>query len=236
MAAPQVSLLTLRTSVREHLDEPSAVFWSDARLNRIINRAKDEIWLEVRKLKRGYFEIERTSLDGAVTILGTSYATSGFAIVAGTATYTLPPDFAELTLMECLTSGYEWVRFVLMPKQHTAFRTALTLTVNQTPTIIYADIEGERTLRIAPKSNMALDVRLTYVRILPDLSLDADALEMPHPLYIAVEELAAKRAQMQDRDGTNTWWAAEATASVTRFLGAHRRQSQDIDMVESVEY
>src|SRR5690349_19131323 len=98
-------------AVRDNLDESTAAFWTQAELRRYANRAKDRTWVEVRKLKDDFFDVQRTSLDGTSYILDTAYDTSGFRLVASTREYTLPPDFHELRLMEAITSGYEQLRF-----------------------------------------------------------------------------------------------------------------------------
>src|SRR5436189_6434837 len=113
MTQRRKALSDMRTAIRDNLDEATASFWSNAQLLRMINRAKDYVWLEAKKLKgQDYFQISRTSLDGTVTILGESYACTDFEIVAGTRTYTLPPDFTgDLHLIECITSGQEFLKF-----------------------------------------------------------------------------------------------------------------------------
>ena len=52
--AHRKALSDLRTAVRDNLDEASASFWSNAQLLRFINRAKDRVWVEVRKLKEDF--------------------------------------------------------------------------------------------------------------------------------------------------------------------------------------
>src|SRR5881409_1068320 len=100
-ATAQRTLLDLRTAVRDNLDEASASFWSNAQLNRFINRAKDRVWTEVRKLKEDYFLVTRTSTDGNIVIFGNLYDTASFQISnAGTLSYMLPPDHAEMKLIE----------------------------------------------------------------------------------------------------------------------------------------
>src|SRR5262245_53882181 len=106
------TLATMRTAVRTNLDEASASFWSNTQIDGFINQGKDRVWTEVRKLKEDYFLVQRTSLDGSVSILGSSYDTSNFRITSsGTLTYSLPPDLVEVKLIECITSSYEYVRF-----------------------------------------------------------------------------------------------------------------------------
>lgn len=228
------SLSDMRTAIRDNLDESTASFWTNAQLLRFINRAKDRVWTEVRKLKDDYFLVQRASTDGSVTILGATYATSSFAIVAGTRNYTLPPDFSEMKLIEVTTANYETVRFLYRDLAHPEMRAAREITDQQTPDVFYFDIIGERTLAIAPLSNTALDLRLSYIPIIGDLSLDADELEMPYPLWMAVEAFATSSALKMDRDFTNAGiWEQTGRAIIAEVFGAHARQTQDAEYVQS---
>lgn len=234
MAAPQKTVTSILAAVRDNIDEATAVFWSDAKLIRNIDRAKDYVWAEVRKLKRGYFEVTRTSADGSVTILGDSYATSNLAIAAGTGTYTLPPDFTEMVEFRATTAGYEHIPFIYKAptdplwqamKRHDGTGTT------SSPSGFFYTIRGERTMVITPLSDTALATSITYVRILPELTTGSDTLEAPHPLHICVEEVATWRAQLQDRDPSAGAWSQVAQASVQRFFGSHARQSTDYEAV-----
>jgi len=223
--------LELRTSVRENLDEATASYWADSQLNRILDRSKDRVWNEVKRLKDDWFLRNRTSLDGTLTILTESYAATGFELVAGTREYTLPFDVSEVKLIEVTTSGYETVRFVHRDLASWEMRGLRELTTNQTPDTIYFDLVGERTLTIAPAVDTTLDLRLWYVPILDDLAADTSTLEMPHPLYMAVEEFATARALVQDRAAEAAVWEQMGVATVQRFMAGHRRQTQDPELV-----
>ncbi len=233
MAAPRKTLSELRTAVRDYIDEPTASFWSNAQLNRFINRAKDRVWTEVRKLKADYFNLSRTSLDGAaVTILGETYDTSGFRIVAGTLTYSLPPDHIEMKAIEVITSGLEYITFEHCDMADRAFRALRAETQQYLPETFLFDIVGERTLILAQRSDTTLNLRIHYTPIIGDLSADADTLEMPHALYAAVEEFATAAALKMDRDANSATWEQTGNASIARALGASSRQNQDPEFVQ----
>lgn len=221
------TLSQLRSAVRLNLDEASASFWSNADLLIYLNRAKDRVANEVRKLKDDFFTVTRTSGDGTLTILSESYAASSFAIVAGTTTYTMPPDLLEMKLIEVTTSGYETVRFFHRDLTHPDMRAAMQITDNVSPSVIYFDLIAERTMRIAPKSDTALTLQITYVQSFGDLSADGDELTMPYPLYLAVEEYATASAMMQDSNPNAAAHEARARQILEDFFGAHSRQTQD---------
>lgn len=226
------ALSDLRTAVRDNLDEPTPAFWTNAQLLRFINRAKNRVWNEAKKLKADYFDVTRTSTDGSLTILGETYAATGFQIVAGTRDYTLPPDFSEMRLIEVTTSGYEHVRFTYLPLTHPTFRAMLRVTDNQAPSEFYYTIVGERTLRITPFSDTTLNLRITYTPVIADLAADTDTLEMPWPLPDAVEAFATATAMVMDRDPNAAVWEQRGRAIVADMFGAHARQSQDPEFVQ----
>ena len=223
------TLEQLRTSVRDRLDESTASFWTNAQLDRYINRAKDRVWNRVKALKEDYFSISRSSTDGSLTILGETYAASSFALVAGTRSYTLPPDFSEMKLIEVITSNYEDTRFIYRDLAHPDMRAMLEVTDNQTPTQFLFDIIAERTMIIAPKSDTALDLRITYVQVFPDMTTSSDELTMPHPLYLSVEEYATMFALRQDRSPDAAMYESSGDKIIAEMFGAHARQTQDTE-------
>lgn len=218
--------------VRQNVDETGGGgFWTDANITAALNRAKDRCWTEVRKAAQDFFAITRSSTDGALTILGESYPASSFAIAPGVRDYVLPPDCAEIRAIECITSGQEHVRFRRQTLSDTRFRTALVDQTPQSPGGFLYAILGERTMRIAPLSDTALDVRLTYIAILPDLVAPSDPLEMPYALHGAVEEYATADCLMMDRAPESAAWEARGNSSIARFLGANERATTDPEYV-----
>lgn len=226
--AYQKTLTELTTMVRLYLDEPTAAFYSATGLTSYINQGKDRVVTIVRRLKDDYFLRTLTSTDGSVTCHGESYATSSFAIVAGTRDYTLPHDYGSMKTIEVVTSGYETVTFVYRDLAHPDMRSAMTQTEYQSPATFYFSILGERTMRIAPKSSAALDLRLTYEQTFADLSSGSDSLTMPHPLYLAVVHFATASALLQDRAADSAAHEARAKQIIDDFIGGNSRQMQDV--------
>ena len=223
------TLLEMVTAVRSNLDEISPSFWTTADIPQYLNRAKDKCWLEVRKADLGYFEQTRDSLDGVVSILGESYDCTSFRIVPGVRDFTLPPDFATLVSNRCVTSGFEWLRLSYRRHSDPDFRAALEETQARTP--IYYTLLGERTWRIAPLSDATYDFGLTYVYVVPDLTSNPSTLEMPHPLYMAVEQYATAEALMKDHSPDAAAWEAKGNATIALFLGTTARETTDTPVV-----
>jgi hypothetical protein len=99
------------------------------------------------------------------------------------------------------------------------------------PTGFLVDLVGERTMVIAPKPNRALDLRLTYVPILDTLTATTDTVQLPHPLWLAVVDLATARAQMKDSNPMAGAWQQTARQTISQWIGAHARQTADPDYV-----
>lgn len=167
------TLADLVLAVRDNVDEATVAFWTAAQMRRFVNRAITRTWTEVRKVQDDFFLVTRLSTDGTVYILDTAYACSSFQISSGTTTrdYTLPPDLVQIKLIECITSSREDIRFVHRDLTHPTMRAAREITTAVDPGVLYFDIVGERTLTVAPYSDTALDLRLTYIPIIPELGL-----------------------------------------------------------------
>jgi len=223
--------LELQSAIRTNWDEISPSFWPPGDPVQYINRAKDRCWLEVRKARQDYFELTRDSLDGIVSILDETYDCASFRLVEGVRDYTLPPDFADLISNRCVTTGFEWLR--LAARRHTDydFRRALEETSNQTPR--YYALLGERTWRVAPLPDTTYDFGLTYVYVVPDLTTNTSTLDMPHPLYMAVEQYATAEGLMKDHSPDAAAWEAKGNATIALFLGSNERQETDTPVVTS---
>src|SRR5690349_9024072 len=231
VAAPRKTRAQLETAIRTNLDEISPSFWSAQDVPQYINRAKDRVAMEVRKVKGDYLEVTRTSLDGAVTILGEAYDTANFRTVPGITDYTLPPDFEEMAAMRCLTAGYEWLRFSFRRQTQGDFQAAQENISAQTPR--YYTLLAERTWRIAAKPDATLDWELTYVAIVPDLTAPDSTLDLPHPLYMAVESYATGLALLKDHSQDAAAWEAAGNATMALFFGSTDRQSTDVEYVRA---
>lgn len=247
MANPQRrTLLELRTDVRTNLDEASAAFWTDTQLNRFLTQAADEVWAEVRKVKQDYWTISRDSGQGILTIMGATWDSSQMKVTPGAVSLMLPPDLAELKLIEVVNPAYGTVRFEHCDMTDPAYRYLRTLTENQPPTGFLFDVQAEHTLLFTPKSDTTLDVFVTYMPLTcivetatdfvtkAAFTVDTDELVMPHPLYLAVEAMATWRAQYMDRDPGADRWLDMANKTIARWMGGHRRQTQDPEMVLGV--
>jgi hypothetical protein len=136
-----------------------------------------------------------------------------------------------MKLVECITSGYEEVVFHYRDMASAEFRSLLRLTDSPTPNEFLFDIFKEPpAMRVVPTSDTALNLRITYVQLIADLSSDSDVLTMPMPLYLAVEEYATAMALKQDRSPDAGAYEAGGDKIIAEMFGAHHRQTQDVEI------
>ncbi len=105
-------------------------------------------------------------------------------------------------------------------------------TVRQ-PAAFLVDLVGELTLVFAPKPNRALDLRLTYLPILDNLTTGTDTVQMPHPLWLGVLDIATQRAMTMDENPSLALWQQSARQTIASFISSHARQVQDPQFVTS---
>lgn len=224
--AHQKSVANLIQAIRDNTDEQTTNRFSDALILRAINEAKDRVWSEVRRLRSDYFTTALASNAGSQTILSETYAATGLQVTVGGTTMTLPPDFAELKLLEVITTDYETVRFRHVDFADPEFKRLREITDQTTPSEFIFDIYNERTLIYAPLSNTLLNTRLFYVFKLANL-VTGGTLQMPEPLEICVEWFATASVQLGDYAAESAAWEQRAKALLSEFLGADTRQAQD---------
>ena len=103
----------------------------------------------------------------AERIWGISYTPStSLRIAVDTTTYTLPADFKKMKSIRVVTDSYETVdilpRDVSTRDFQEALRASNTTSFTAGSTMFY-DIIGDRTLRLVPAVNAAMDIEIAYV-------------------------------------------------------------------------
>ena len=221
--AHQKTLANLTTITRRHVDETSASRWTAAQVTSAINEAKDRVWNAVRRMRADYFYKTMDSDDGSQTVLGETYAASSMQVTVGGTTLTLPPDCAEVKLIQTITADFEDVEWRHLDLAHPYFKTALAQTSNQSPTEFFWDLLNERTIRYAPPSDTALHITLHYIFQPADLAT-GDSLQMPYPLEHAVCYYAAAGLFIQDDDPRAAVMENKGNRIVEEVIGATQRQ------------
>lgn len=163
------TLLQLRTRVRAYLDEPAAVYWTDAEINNWVNQAYVYYYSQVAESFDGYFTKEAPLIN----------------IVAAQNLYPVPTDFWKIRLLERVFATYT-VPLRLYERMESPNITANSNFSNvYTPTYRF---EGQNILlEPTPDTSITGGLRLEYLPQPVFLVLDTDS---PNPGFIPTWEEA----------------------------------------------
>lgn len=144
--------------------------WTTEEKVDLANEVYEMIQPTLRLARRHYFARRMVSTDSSTTILRQTYAPSSLGLVVDTRLYTLPPDFVEVIRLSPRISTTDLtnqaVRFIPRDVATPEFidrDLAGGLSGTQFAGHYVFDIQGSRTLRIAPAARAAMDVELVYV-------------------------------------------------------------------------
>ena len=145
--------------------------WSPDERRRALNNGYQEVAKLIRRQRKDHLTRTMLSTDASALILGRTYDPVSLRLVAGTAAYTLPPDFLEMRSIRVTTIDREHYRFELRDPNHTDFLDARRFVsrAGDTFSLFFGAITGERTITIAPTPQETLDIEIVYVRMLEPL-------------------------------------------------------------------
>lgn len=130
----------------------------------------------LRLARRHYFARRMISTDATTTILRQTYAPSSLTLVADTRLYTGPPDLVEIIRLSPRISTTDLVnqgvRFVHRGMEFPEFvdrDLAGGLSGTQFAGHYLFDLQGPRTIRIAPAARAAMEVEMIYTAQRPPL-------------------------------------------------------------------
>jgi hypothetical protein len=149
---------------RLRLDDLHVRIYPEPLLISAANEGKNELVKIIKQAHQNYFE-------------ATTSITIPVAAVPLASEVTLPTDFSSLRDIYVTQSGYEDIGFIYRQHSDYQFRQALIAGGSfgsGTGTFFY-DIVGDRTLRLAPGSDMALTAEIAYIKMISDMSLPTDA-------------------------------------------------------------
>jgi hypothetical protein len=128
------------------------------------NEGKNELVKIIRQAHKNYFE---TTTTGTIAI----------ATPPNPSDITLPSDFAELKQIMVTDTGFEDTGFIYKPHNHPEFQEALIMGGGFANGMgnFYYDIVGEKTMRLAPGSDVAFNYTLDYVATIADMALPTDS-------------------------------------------------------------
>ena len=181
----------------------------------LVNEGKDEVWAILKDLRADYFEkSSQYSSPSDDDYFGPFSST--------TREYNLPADFHEMKFIEAVTSGHEIDLFRhrdMATQEFGDARRGATMGAGFFSSSVYHyDIIGKRTMILAEYPEQGLQVRIWYVRWIPDLEMDTVLDEVLHPYAKRITDYAVKKVMLTDGEA-QLWqaWKDEWTESVKRL-------------------
>lgn len=217
------TLTTLTTAIRDHLDEATAGYWTDAEIQRVIVRRFRSLWSRIIAVRDDWF---RAATPGTMTL------------VAGTSRYTFAgmsvTDFFRVHTLRTTTSGKEGVRWQYLSSKDPRFVEGLRGDlVYSDPTFYYYDVEGTTAIIVSPVPRSALAVAVDYYTIPTD---PTTTFALVDPLIRWVEAAATADCLAKGPVGALQYWRDEAKdiwrAEILPIIGAPR-SGQNPDRVIS---
>lgn len=216
------TLKNARDAVRDNIQEASAAFWSDAELNRYINRAKDDLATAISLVNENFF-LESDTIS----------------VVAGTTKYELDAGFFRLKNIRTTTSGKEEMVWLPAKMNSKAFNDGLNASYsagleNKMMYDIYHDISNKKNyLYISPIPSGALTLNVDFISVVPDLSGDSDVFAIFDPYVGYIIDKATFYALSKGPSGDFKTPLKEANDKLEKIMtNCGRPQIKDSEFVD----
>lgn len=186
-----MDLQTILFISRSQLKDLGLKKWSDPELIAYANEGKNRLVTLVREAREDFFLTNTTSTVATATAPNAS-------------TMTLPTDFLELKDINCTSTGYTDIDFTHCDRSELKFRNALrdgSAVGNGTGVILY-DVYGNSSLIFAPGFDVALDIKVDYIKSLADLVLPTEEpTDIPSNLHDYIPNFITCKALASAGDG-----------------------------------
>src|ERR1700690_506803 len=201
-----------------------------------LNDGVAEVWNVLKSFHQDYFGQSTQSTD--------STQLNYFPLLTTSAPeYPLPEDLREVKFIECITSGYEELRFWYSELTDPEFRGARFLgnqvgianpvTTDTSEEMLYTIVGKDRfILAIYPPVN--LSITIWYIRSLPTYE-DGDILdEILFPYHNKVADFAAKKLMLENQEPTawHAWTQEWKQGILSLATGAGERNQADAQFVQ----
>lgn len=217
------TLSTLTTVIRDHLDEATAGYWTDAEIQRVIVRRFRSLWSRIIAIRDDWF---RSATAATLTLVaGTSrYTFSGMSVT----------DFFRVATIRTTTSGKESVRWQWMSSKDPRFIEGLRADVTYSdPSVYYYDVDGTSAILVSPLPRAAMTAAIDYYTIPTD---PTSTFALVDPLIRWVEATATADCLAKGPVGALQYWRDEARdiwrMEILPVIGAPR-SGQNSDRVLS---
>jgi hypothetical protein len=161
---------------RSQLRDLGVKTFTDAELIAYANISKCDIVSMMREAREDFF-------------LATTTSTVATTTTPNPSTVTLPSDFLELKELMCVNTGYEDICFLARDMTSPQFRRALIDggSFGNGTGLVFYDIYGNSTLMFSPGFDMALNIKIDYIKDVADMFLPTDeCTDIPDTLHHAI--------------------------------------------------
>jgi hypothetical protein len=185
-----VNLKSMLMRARLKLKDIAIRKFSEPDLIAAANEGKNELVKIIRQAREDFFLSSTTS---TITV----------ATPPNPSEITLPDDFMELKEIMVTSSGFEDLAFVYKDFADPEFRQALIDggSFSSGQGSFYYDIVAEKTLRMAPGTDLALSVKIQYIPAIADMELPTDypaGLPTEHSDFIVTWMICEGMRSVQD--------------------------------------
>ena len=183
-----LTLGEVRASVREHIDEPSPNYWTDAELNDYIQKAQLRLWRKVYALQKDYW------LSPTGFILTLQPGVFRYTTAVGN----IPTDIFRITAIRTLTSGYQDIDWVPADPNSEAFTEGLrTDSPVQYPYRVLYALRNMGELWVSPSPQINVQAQVDYIQLPTEVELDTDTFLIPDAWLYYVEHQASYMALLK---------------------------------------
>ena len=183
--------------VRNHIEEPSAGYWSDSEIYAIISNKQDELFQRVTQLRDNYF-ISATSPEVV-------------SLAAGTTDYTLNSDVFRIKSIRCTSSGDQYITWLWRPFTDPSFKEALRTDVSvSSPSEFYFDILNSNVIRVAPIPQRSITISIDYIGFPTEVASSSDTFSFPDAFINFIEYAATGECLAKGPVGDAAYWDGKA--------------------------
>jgi len=186
--------------IRVRLGSLANVFTTDQLLS-FAEDGMQEVWAVIKSFDQDYFGDQSQNTDS--TAEDTYFAT----LSTSTRDYELPQGCREVRGIQCLTSGFEYIRFFQVPFESNDFqrarRAATASGSNHAGGEYHFTVFGTRlVLAEFPEANV--DIQLWYIKSLNKLAVDTVISDILYPFSGKIVEYAVQKATASAREAEMT--------------------------------
>lgn len=186
------TLTTMTLDIRDHLDEATAGYWTDAEIQRKIVKRYRELWSRMIGIRDDWF---KSTVPAVVTLS------------VGIVKYALPADYFRTATILTTTPGQTTVKWVWMSCKDPRFiQGQQTDYVYSNPGVIYYDIEGVTSIVVSPIPQAVLAASMEYYTIPTD---PAVGFAVPDPFLRYIEAGATADCLAKGPVGMLSYWREE---------------------------